>query len=143
MKELTTTETQAFDYSQLDTETSALCHRTAQLAETFMTFARRTIEKGMELGEHLVQIKEKLPHGQYMPYLASIGIPYQVAKYWTHKVREQQQLEIVDIYYLPEGEQKLDIKLLPEQIEQPYKYATSIDDLRLDIGDIPVEDVPQ
>jgi len=136
---------QTFDYSQLDAETSALCHRTAQIAETFMQFARRTIDKGIELGEHLIQIKEKLPHGQYMPYLASVGVPYQVAKYWTHKVREQQQLEIVDIYYLPEGEQdeKLDSKLLPEQTQQPYTYATSVDDLQLDIRDIPIEDVPQ
>lgn len=93
--------TTSFDYSGCDDRTIELCKATARIASAYGTFTRRTVEKGYELGRNLNEIKERLKHGQFMPYVASIGVPHHVANYWMDKVRVQP--EIIDIYNLPTG----------------------------------------
>src|SRR6266699_5545024 len=98
-QQLTTT----FDDSHLDTATRTLCQETAKIATSFLFHARRSVEKGYELGHNLNEIKERLAYGQFMPYVASTGIPQHVANYWMRKVKAQP--EIVDIYNVPQIEE--------------------------------------
>lgn len=134
-----------FDYSQLDNDTSALCHRTAQIAETFGTFTRRTIEKGFELGTLLIEVKEKLPPRTYYPFLRSIGLPPSTASYWVRKVEEGYTANISGITLqmidsTAEEDEKLHMSFLPEQALEHVREVTA-DDIIL--YDEPVEHIPQ
>jgi hypothetical protein len=108
---------QAFDYSGCDAEIVAFGQETAQLARTYMQFRRRTVEKGLDLGERLLKMKENLLHGRYMPYLDSIGVPYADAYYWTRKVRESIEGQILDIQ-----------DLIEPQEPETFPYATNTEE---------------
>lgn len=62
-----------FDYAALDSETSAFLQE--QEAELDCVLKRTT----KEIGEILLRVKKRLPHGKYMPWLTSRGISQQTA----------------------------------------------------------------
>ena len=87
---MTTDIGQAFDYTGCDAGTIKFGQETEQLAMSYMISRKRTITEGLELGSRLIEMKRKLPHGRYMSYLQSIGLPKLDAYFWRHKVEEAQ-----------------------------------------------------
>jgi hypothetical protein len=76
-----------FDYSQLDEDTCTfLLGKEAEMEVVL----RRTFE---ELGRILLEVKARLPHGQYMPWLASKGISQQTAHRWMQIAQGKKPLK--------------------------------------------------
>jgi hypothetical protein len=58
----------AFDYDQLDTETRIVVRqRTTEIRERL----RRTAQDIVEVGQRMTEIKDRLPHGQFGPWLSA------------------------------------------------------------------------
>jgi hypothetical protein len=44
--------------------------------------AERNFAEGMQFGQSMIDLREFLPHGQWMPRLKDLGISYAKARYW-------------------------------------------------------------
>ena len=83
-----------FDWDGCDEATNALRIKNARDVQTFRQYGRRTIEKGLEIGKDLCELKERLPHGGLTAHLQEIDLPYDTAYYWMRKSREFETFDI-------------------------------------------------
>jgi hypothetical protein len=94
----------------------------------YKTFGRRTIEKGLELGDKLIQVKDGSKHGDFMRIVqADFDLNHNTANYWMDKVRTK-ELEILNIKNLDVGVIETTAVVISDGEDTPYRYATNADE---------------
>jgi hypothetical protein len=63
---------------------------------------RRTKEEILRLGRLLAEMKRRLPHGEFGPYLESVGIKRSTATYWMGQTKPQFEIANISNLILPE-----------------------------------------
>lgn len=78
-------QTALFDYAALDTETRDFVQESAQSIRTQL---KRTVEGVIVIGQNLIAVKDRLPHGMFLPWLrAEFDLSERTAQNFMHAAK--------------------------------------------------------
>lgn len=111
-----TTQLMLFDYSQLDTLTSDFVR---QRTNELKTLVKRSAQDIIEIGAKLIEVKERLPHGQFGGWLnVEFGWSQQTAKRFINVAQRFQNQQIVDLDFAPSALYLLSAPSTPDDARQ-------------------------
>ena len=91
----------------------------SELANTIRMLRRRRVEEAWEMGRLLGEVKGRLQHGEWMPFLDSVGVSHDVAarmirmhgRFEIHEIHEFRTVSAVDKFIRAENAEKRNAKV--------------------------------
>ena len=97
-------------------------------------FARQSIEEVWKCGEALLKVKAGLAHGEWMPWMESVGIHHTKAERWMKISRNYQILQIAEFDSADEALKALKSRPAPDT-ESVNEDATIVEEQPLTAAD--------